>query len=254
MSRFEITAVYTHQDAKADIVLVHGLNGHPKETWTSKDGTFWPLDLLPESLREQPSNILVYGYNADVYATPGSHSASSDFILHHAQTLVATLTAHRIGTASAKRPIIWVAHSLGGILVKRALLYSSNLRAPHDGALRSIYVSTYGIIFLGTPHTGSDLATWGRVLEAMARAAFPKRLIHTESVLLKTLKANSERLHDINSSFLGIQHRFKIVMAHECQKTRLWFTRYLHYDPLTYRYETDEMAGSWWSREVRLPP
>jgi hypothetical protein len=27
IARFEITGVYTHPDAKADIVLVHGLNG-----------------------------------------------------------------------------------------------------------------------------------------------------------------------------------------------------------------------------------
>ena len=27
IARFEVTGVYTHPDAKADIVLVHGLNG-----------------------------------------------------------------------------------------------------------------------------------------------------------------------------------------------------------------------------------
>ena len=40
ISRFETTAVYTHPDAKVDVVLVHGLNGEPQRTWTAKNGVF----------------------------------------------------------------------------------------------------------------------------------------------------------------------------------------------------------------------
>src|SRR4051812_46850949 len=68
ISRYEISAVYTHPAAKADIVLVHGLNGDPERTWTAAaSGVFWPADLLPASLRGEPANVLVYGYNADVF-------------------------------------------------------------------------------------------------------------------------------------------------------------------------------------------
>lgn len=69
ISRYECTAVYAHPDAKVDIVLVHGLNGDPQRTWTAKNGVFWPTDLLPGSLKDARANILVYGYNADVYST-----------------------------------------------------------------------------------------------------------------------------------------------------------------------------------------
>ena len=52
---------------KIDIVFVHGLNGHPKKTWTAeKSGIFWPLQLLPPILTEQKARILVYGYDAAV--------------------------------------------------------------------------------------------------------------------------------------------------------------------------------------------
>ena len=132
-----------------------------------------------------------------------------------------SLTAYRKTQASFEKPIIWVCHSLGGILVKQALLYSNDLRAPHHDDLRSIYVSTYAIIFLGTPHTGSDLAGWGMVLQAMADAVVPRRLIHTESVLLKTLERDGETLQNINSHFLDIYQRFKIHMAHENHYTNL---------------------------------
>lgn len=220
VARYEVSAVYTHPDAKVDIVLVHGLNGDPHKTWTARtNGVYWPADLLPDSLKKQHANILVYGYNADVYSTRNDRSASDNFIHVHAQTLVATLTNYRKSEETTRNPIIWVAHSLGGILVKRALLYSNDVRSADHEALRSIYVSTYGIIFLGTPHTGSDVAHWAGVLQHMSDAVVPKRFFETESVLLKTLKRDNETLQNINNHFLDVYQRFKINMAHENHKT-----------------------------------
>lgn len=68
IKRFEITEVYTHPDAKVDIVLVHGLNGHPRDTWTAKNGVFWPSQLLPKNVQ---ARVLVYGYYADVFTFGG---------------------------------------------------------------------------------------------------------------------------------------------------------------------------------------
>ncbi len=65
----------------------------------------------------------MYGYNADVYAFSSGHSASSDFIYQHAQTLVSNLALERKSEGAQENPIIWVAHSLGGILVKRVSSY-----------------------------------------------------------------------------------------------------------------------------------
>jgi hypothetical protein len=81
IKRFEVTEVYTCPDAKVDIVLIHGLNGDPRKTWTAKNGVFWPTDLLPTSLKSAKARILVYGYNADVYAFGGGKSARSVVVL-----------------------------------------------------------------------------------------------------------------------------------------------------------------------------
>ncbi|KAI8945547.1 hypothetical protein F4801DRAFT_568034 [Xylaria longipes] len=230
ISRYETTAVYTHPDAKVDIILVHGLNGDPQKTWTAKNGVFWPADLLPISLREARANVLVYGYNADVYSKKHGSNPSDNFIYMHAQTLVTSLTHYRKDELTSSNPIIWVCHSLGGILVKRALLYSNDLRTSQHEDYRSIYVSTYGIVFLGTPHTGSDIATWGTVLQAMSDAVVPRSFFQSESVLLRTLKRDNETLQNINNHFLDVYQRFKILMAHENHKTDLKGTKMLVVD------------------------
>ncbi|OHW99541.1 LipA and NB-ARC domain-containing protein, partial [Colletotrichum incanum] len=233
ISRYEITAVFTHPDAIVDVVLVHGLNGDPEKTWTSRDGkgVFWPADLLPQSLGKTRANVLVYGYNADVYTTSKSHkSASDNFISQHAQTLVTNLTLYRKSERTSSNPIIFVAHSLGGLLVKRALLYSNDVRDRNQEDARAIFISTYGIIFLGTPHTGSDMATWGLVLQRMADAIAPRKVFESESVLLKTLKKDNETLEIINNHFLDVYQRFQIHMAHENHKTDVKGTKMIVVD------------------------
>jgi hypothetical protein len=182
--------------------------------------------LLPSALGDGVhANILLYGYNADVYSTVWSarHNtgASDNFIHLHAQTLVTSLTHYRKTERTERNAIIWVAHSLGGILVKRALLYSNDLRSASHHDSRSLFVSTFGAIFLGTPHCGSELAGWGHMIQMMSDAILPRRMFQSESVLLKTLKRDNEALQNINVHFMDIYQRFKIHMAHENRKTDL---------------------------------
>ncbi|KFZ13299.1 hypothetical protein V501_03760 [Pseudogymnoascus sp. VKM F-4519 (FW-2642)] len=225
IKRFEVTEVYAHPEATVDIVLVHGLNGHPQNTWTAKNGVFWPSQLLPLTLRQAKARVLVYGYNADVYTFGSDKSASSDMIHQHAQSLLTGLSMERMSEEKEENAIIWVAHSLGGILVKRALELSNDLTSKSADPSRSIYVSTYGIIFLGTPHLGADGAKWGQVLHSLVRTVMPKKIVETEDQLLKTLQNNNETLQNINLHFLDIYQRFEIDMVHEAMRTDLKGTK-----------------------------
>ncbi|SPO01370.1 uncharacterized protein DNG_04046 [Cephalotrichum gorgonifer] len=223
IKRFEATTVYSHPKATADIVFVHGLNGAPDRTWTASNGIFWPLQLLVPTLVDAPANIIVYGYNADVATWKKDMSPTDNFVYHHAQNLVMSLATHRRNANTTRNPIIWVCHSLGGVVAKRALLYSNDVRDPELDLWRSIYVSTYAMIFLGTPHTGSNLASWGRILQGMS-GVVPKKVFDSEPVLLKTLKKENATLQEINVHFLDIYRRFKIHMVRENQKTDLKWT------------------------------
>lgn len=219
IKRFEVTEVWAHPEAKVDIILVHGLNGDPRKTWTSDKKVFWPTDLLPTTLKSAKARILVYGYNADVYAFGKGTGASSDMLHQHAQTLLTNVSSERQTEEATDHAIIWVAHSLGGLLVKRALNMSDDVETKYSDELRSIAVSTFGIIFLGTPHTGADPAKWGIMVERMVSALIPKRAVHTESQLVQTLQTNNETLQNINLKFLEIYDKYRIDMVHEAVPT-----------------------------------
>ena len=48
-----------------DIVFVHGMFGHPRNTWACDDtDCFWPSELLPPILEDESTRILTYGYDA----------------------------------------------------------------------------------------------------------------------------------------------------------------------------------------------
>jgi hypothetical protein len=151
-------------------------------------------------------------------------------IQHNADTLLATLAKERISKEAKDHPIIWIAHSLGGILVKRALEISSDPPAQMVG-LRSIYTSTYGVMFLGKPHNAADPAKWRLMLQAISSAAMPRDFLEFERQLLKMLPINDRTLLDINFNFLNIYpNRLKVCMALERIGTDLEGTRSLIVD------------------------
>jgi triacylglycerol esterase/lipase EstA (alpha/beta hydrolase family) len=108
-------------------------------------------------------------------------------IHHHAQTLLTNLTLERKSRETTHHPIIFVCHSLGGILVKKALEISEGNRGKNTEDLRLIFVSTYGVMFLGTPHNGADPAKLGLTLQGMVSMLVPKGIIDTEVPLVRTL-------------------------------------------------------------------
>ncbi|KAK3380832.1 hypothetical protein B0H63DRAFT_397379 [Podospora didyma] len=117
---------------------------------TSRKRVFWPYDLLRHDLPN--ARILTYGYDTHIkHMFLGEQSNSSVYDV--AWNFLVALEAERRSNPS--RPVIFVAHSLGGIVVKEMLRRSSGcqLYQPH---LHDIFLSTRGIVFFGIPHGGAD--------------------------------------------------------------------------------------------------
>lgn len=181
-------------DAIVDICFVHGLAGHGNKTWTASGQTSpWPKELLPTEITN--ARILTYGYDAYVFPKSGS-KASANQVVDHASNLLTDLTNARLDGDTSSRPLIFVAHSLGGLVCKQALLRSRNNPEAH---LRGIFNSTKGIIFLGTPHRGSWMADMAKV---PASALGLVKSINTS--LLTALQADTQYLKSLQDDFLSM--------------------------------------------------
>ncbi|OBT40517.1 hypothetical protein VE00_08999 [Pseudogymnoascus sp. WSF 3629] len=216
-----------------NIIFVHGLRGHPRGTWshiksTSTTGRiedtdtrtdkhknmktffglkkskkesddkrqtstsppsdiFWPEEYLVPDLPQ--ARIWTYGYNADVIG--GLFQANNQN----------SVSQHGRDFAD---PIVFVAHSLGGIITKDALHRSE-----------TICKRTKLVVFLGTPHRGSTYAGWGVIASNLASLA----LQDSNKRLVQTLEVNDEVLDNIHEEFKTILSKCAIKV-HSFQEAK----------------------------------
>ena len=146
----------------ADVVFVHGLQGHPRKTWQY------------------------------------TGAPNQDNIYQHGYSLLTELKGLRVNCQD--RPIIFVAHSLGGLLVKRALVEARKMK--HDKELQDVSYSSSAIIFFGTPHRGADKVAWGIMLSNIFKAF----RISTTDAILRNLDPHggSSKLTELTLDFNAI--------------------------------------------------
>ncbi|CCA68484.1 related to tetratricopeptide repeat domain protein-Neosartorya fischeri [Serendipita indica DSM 11827] len=191
--------IYSGTDPVADIVAIHGLQGHREKTWTSDDAISWLRDLLPTDIPN--ARILTYGYDAD---TRSKECVSTLTMRRHAKALAQALSRER--KDAPRRPIVFVAHDLGGIILKWALVICHNQSLTSKGDLRDVLVSTHAILFFGTPHSGLDSTS---VLEAINRLA--SAYMETTDIVLKDLQPNSAELENIQSLYLAASENISSI-------------------------------------------
>ena len=135
-----------------DVVFVHGLDGDARTTWHPKNEPtrFWPTWIA----QDVPGTaVWSLGYEVSSSAWKGTDMPLAD----RATNALATLEAAGLGGA----PIVFVCHSLGGLLVKQMLRHASDYGVP---GWSDIARATRGIVFLSTPHSGSDISSWVKYL------------------------------------------------------------------------------------------
>jgi len=186
--------LYDSKDAIVDIVFIHGLQGDREETW-STNHIFWPKTLLPEAV--PTARIFSWGYDSKI-----AHfwaKAALNRIDNYAYDLCTDLASMRDLSETTTRPIIFVAHSLGGLVVANALVLGQNSPDQH---INNIAKYTRGIVFLGTPHEGSSKAKWAMVGERLLRS-----FKSTSQTNIKDLEEDSEKLSELGKMFPELLRR-----------------------------------------------
>ncbi|TVY44095.1 Vegetative incompatibility protein [Lachnellula occidentalis] len=173
---------------------------------------FWPV----RPLVKVPTNLLYRGYDADVDAF--NTSVGHNSVEQHANDLLTDVANLIDKYDHVKLPIIFVVHSLGGIVVKEALNISSQSEIQR---LKRVAAATHGVLFLGTPHRGSGSATIGKHAYRIARLATKRPNIK----LLRSLEKNSDTLKGISNRFRSTQQKWdiKISSFYEDREVRKYF-------------------------------
>lgn len=149
----------------------------------------WPADLLPSDCPN--ARILVWGYDSKV--TKGYTAANKSTLFGHARDLLYSLDRERgLGTH-----IIFVTHSLGGLIVKEVLRRSQH---SEDPGLKNIIESTQAVVFLGTPHRGS--AGYAGLGEMARKVASTVLRVDSNAAIIRALGLDSPELELSRESFI----------------------------------------------------
>ncbi|CEJ58342.1 hypothetical protein PMG11_07001 [Penicillium brasilianum] len=91
---------------------------------------------------------MIYGYNSKL----SSHGV--DTILNYGRELIEEIKKIRNTKELQQRPLIFIAHSFGGIILAHCLVRAIQTRDEDHPAITSLHRATYGMMLFAIPHKG----------------------------------------------------------------------------------------------------
>ena len=171
-------------------VAISGLASHPFGSWKYREpgsSFMWLRDQLPKDVPKLRS--LIYGYDTRLFK-----SRSFQDLDDIARSFIASLKELRRSLSPAKYLFI-LAHSLGGLVLKRALVL---LAQDGDDEEKMMLKSVKGLVFFGVPHRGMEVSHF---LAMVAKQP-------NEDLISRTLSPNSTLLPELNKGFAEIASSF----------------------------------------------
>ncbi|KAF3065389.1 Ankyrin repeat domain-containing protein 50 [Trichoderma lentiforme] len=166
-----LTPLHSSSDHECiiDLVAVSGLGGHAFGSFKERKGSYmWLRDSLAHDMPYM--RIFIYGYDTQL---EGSTSfANLDDLANEFQERVKSIRnypRHRtsgISTTNPERPLIFIGHSLGGIIIKAAN-----------------FKSIRGMLFFGVPNKGMPVSHWIPMVEGQPNRFFIEQLRPTSDIL-----------------------------------------------------------------------
>jgi hypothetical protein len=195
------------EDANVDIVAVTGLGGHALGSFRSADGmAVWLRDFAPEDIPQ--ARFITYGYDTGVVASDNNQG-----VHELAHTLLDGLAIFRQRTQTQQRPLLFVCHSLGGVVLKEALVMASKATEEKHKNLLEVMTRTYGLVFMGVPNLGLKHNQLETVVKGQPNESFVRDL------LLRSDGEASQFLSHLTREFSDLDRRrdlpFEIVSYYE---------------------------------------
>ncbi|KAJ6016427.1 hypothetical protein N7540_011018 [Penicillium herquei] len=217
---FGFTQLYALEENKpvdADIIAIAGLDGHAYGSWQGRGnlGRMWLRDFLSKDLPQ--CRTMIYGYNSKL----SSHGV--DTILDYGRELMEEIKKIRNTKELQQRPLIFVAHSFGGIIMAHCLVKAIQTMEGDHPAIASLYPATYGMILFAIPHKGLVIDDIQQMLASDGR--------HPRGNLLQQISSQSDLLTHQLADFKNLIRDRKVISFYETEQTR--------------RLELDSESGRW---------
>ncbi|KAI1132153.1 hypothetical protein F5Y10DRAFT_6263 [Nemania abortiva] len=187
-----------NNDIEVDIVAVHGLGSNVDWSWTWQDKkghhppVHWLKDanMLPHVVPH--ARTIAYNYESRWH----THAPRTRLELC-GEELVKSL--HNFRTDAPERPIIFVAHSLGGLVVLHGLLYADGTEE-----LKDLPACTVGFVPLGTPFRGTNMQNLA------TKVAWLMAPVGSHDGIVRELEQDGKHLADKVHTFGQLRNRLNI--------------------------------------------
>ncbi|KAF7888107.1 uncharacterized protein EAF02_002648 [Botrytis sinoallii] len=175
-----------------DIIAVTGLAGNAFGSWAAEPTHMWLRDKLAVDFPN--ARVMSYGFDSHL---KGSHSeAVISVFSSRFRSDVEEIRRH-----ASDRPLVFVGHSLGGLVIKKAML-----------GRWKVMPSIPLMIFMGTPHRGLDTEALLELVKHDATAP-----------LIRQISFRSHELNELNSDFchfLSTAPDIAILSVYETIRTK----------------------------------
>ncbi|KAF2176971.1 hypothetical protein K469DRAFT_605123 [Zopfia rhizophila CBS 207.26] len=187
-----------------DVIAITGLDGHAYGSWRGegKLGRMWLRDYLSKDL--PCCRTMIYGYNSKL----SSHGI--DTIMDYGQGLMEELKKVRNTEKLRKRPLFFIAHSFGGIILAHCLVKAAQTNEDDHPTIASLHQATYGMLLFGIPHKALVVDDIGKMLAGQDN--------HPRSALLDQIRAKSDLLAFQLAAFKYLD--LNVVSFYETSPTR----------------------------------
>ncbi|KAH6889970.1 hypothetical protein B0T10DRAFT_572167 [Thelonectria olida] len=181
-----ITTLYSppSTDYAVDLIALSGLGGHAFGSFKERGGDYmWLRDALPYDITHKDTNdpmvrVMIYGYDSHVADSTSMQNLEDLATSFHNSLLPLT-------KAPTMKPIILVAHSLGGLITKETLVFLSKSKNEDNAKLVQ---AVYGIVFFGVPHNGMNISSLIPMVGDQPNRFLVESLSHENSQVLSTLQ------------------------------------------------------------------